>query len=140
MACHACRDDRLARLRLLMQEATDLAEPIDYYFDYLADDEELVRRSKLGAPGFDETLHAVAQRLCGPGTLVIYPVFTRYRDLWHGACRIGGWHATVLYQRRIDVGIVAVRMPGTFAYARFQTLAAVPPDVKARWARAEAAA
>lgn len=27
-----------------------------------------MRCSKLGAPGFDETLHAVAERLCGPGT------------------------------------------------------------------------
>jgi hypothetical protein len=102
------RRERVARLRDLMQNATDLSKPVNYFSAKLAGDRKFIRQSKPGDPELDEVLRAIAQRVFGPGTPIQHQRFLRYGQLWHGVCFVGPNPAVVLYHAEIDTGILTV--------------------------------
>ena len=124
------RRARVARLRDLMQDATHLSEPVEYFLDHLAEDRKFIRQSQSAVlePGglLDAAIHRIAAHLFGPGTQVGGAMLVRYEKLWHGSCALGGRLATVLYHSGIDVGLLAVPAGGQTELVRFTVIRPAP--------------
>ena len=123
MATEPPWNEHLSALRDLMKNATDLAEPVNYFLDHLAEDRAFMQQSTWDAPRLDTVLAATAEKLLGPGTVVQLAIFQRSGELAHGTCMFGVLPATVLYDSGINVGIVAVPTGGKTELMRFRVIA-----------------
>ena len=121
--------ERMIRLRDLMQNAADLYEPIDYFVQSLASERKFIRQSKRGNPRLTPILHSIARRNFGPETPAPRMKFRRYGKLWHGGEFVGVDPAVAIYHTELDIGIFAVHIGRRRETTRFTVLGGSPvPD------------
>lgn len=121
---------KIRTLRDMVQTATDLSEPWNYFFDHLVDDPGFMALGKrVGkAPMLKATLESVGEEVFGGEAQLrrLELQSLRKHDLVHGACFINGCHSTVLFLPDVKMGLLAVSKPGNTQLVRFTEMGVAP--------------
>ncbi len=116
--------ERIFDLKKRLASATDLGAYWNFYFDGFAEDPEFVTSGRpVAAKQLHEPIAAMAAKALGATSVNIEKaLFTELPEarLIHGSCFVNGHILCVLFFLDLDLGTIALSMPGGIvAYARF---------------------
>jgi hypothetical protein len=122
------KSNKLIKLKRLLQTATDLKEPSEYFWEELASDPAFMSAGKFGMnPRLQIIIeHAARHALGGEQTasMLMLRRIPKFK-FWHGSCVFGSKMSQVVYFDDIDQGLLTILenpMTGMTHYVRISTV------------------
>ena len=124
------KPSKLSRLKHLLQTATDLREPSDYFWEELANEPGFMAAGSLAT---SSRLQAIAERAATRVLGRAHPIgmtmllHIAEHAFWHGTCVLGTKMAQVMYFDDIDQGLLTILedpVTGMTHYVRISTVEA----------------
>lgn len=132
------KPSKILQLKHLLQTATDLREPSEYFWEELANEPGFMAAGKLAT---NARLLAIAERVAGRALGRAHPVglamLLHITDhaFWHGSCVLGAKMAQVMYFDDIDQGLLTILedpATGMTHYIRVSTVEAAAGPVRGK--------
>jgi hypothetical protein len=106
--------DKVAALRAIVDHATNLSEPWDYFYDHLAIDDGFLGASEPArCPALEMLVPTMIAKVLGGSEHAVALMLLHYRelDLWHGAFVAGSHVGSVLAFSPLGKGILMLTHP-----------------------------